>query len=133
MRGGRDDEERGVASYEQQMAYFANISAQGQVNYLMNALEDDGGADFDRLFEAWRTGDVETLTEIGVITPQADIPEAYQALVVDRNAAWAEELDRVLEEETGSVFVAVGAGHLVGHDSLKAMLAERGHQAERVQ
>ena len=133
FRGGRDEEERAFASYEQQMAYFSDISPEGQIAYLMAAVEDGGGSEFDRLFAAWRVGDLETMTEIGVSTPQAEMPEAYQVLVVNRNRAWAEELARAMEEESGSVFVAVGAGHLVGPDSLQNMLAEQGYDAQRVQ
>ena len=133
FRGGRDEEERAFASYEQQMAYFSDISPEGQIAYLMAAVEDEGGSEFDRLFEAWRVGDLETITEIGVSTPQAEMPEAYQVLVVNRNRKWAQELARVMEEESGSVFVAVGAGHLVGPDSLQNMLATQGYEAQRIQ
>lgn len=133
FRGGRDEEERAFASYEQQMGYFNEISLEGQVAYLMAAVDDEGSDEFDRLFKAWRVGDLETMAEIGVTAPLAEMPEAYQVLVVNRNRAWAEELARVMEEESGSVFVAVGAGHLVGPDSLQNMLAEQGYDAQRVQ
>ena len=49
-----------------------------------------------------------------------------------RNERWAEWVARRLETP-GTVFVAVGAGHLAGEVSVQAMLAERGLATERVQ
>ena len=77
--------------------------------------------EFDALYEAWIIGD----------TPQ-DLPEVYAALMTDRNRLWADRLAELMEQETGTFFVAVGVGHLVGPDRLQGFLAEKGFVAERL-
>jgi uncharacterized protein len=52
--------------------------------------------------------------------------------MTQRNRRWAEWIERRLVEP-GSTFIAVGAGHLAGRDSVQDMLALRGIRAERVQ
>jgi uncharacterized protein YbaP (TraB family) len=59
-------------------------------------------------------------------------PELKTALMTRRNAAWAEWL-ALRMEKPGTAFVAVGAGHLVGEDSVQAMLRKKGLKAKRVQ
>jgi uncharacterized protein len=49
----------------------------------------------------------------------------------DRNAAWAEWVDARLDKP-GTVFMAVGAGHLAGKDSVQTFLDRRGIKTERV-
>jgi hypothetical protein len=53
-------------------------------------------------------------------------------LLTRRNARWAEWIDARLDRP-GTVFLAVGAGHLAGRDSVQAMLEKRGIKAKRVQ
>jgi hypothetical protein len=58
--------------------------------------------------------------------------ELYQALLVGRNANWVADVMKTLEG-SGVSFLAVGAAHLIGEDSLLAMLAKKGVTIERVQ
>ena len=58
-------------------------------------------------------------------------PELRKALFTDRNARWAEWID-VRLDKPGTVFTAVGAGHLGGKDSVQDFLAKKGIKAERV-
>lgn len=86
----------------------------------------------DRMLTAWKTGDVDDLDE-GFFKPlKTEAPELYEALLVTRNANWVDEIDDMMEGE-GDYFVAVGAGHLVGEDSVVAMLRKRGYEVTRVQ
>jgi uncharacterized protein len=59
-------------------------------------------------------------------------PEFYKAILVDRNAVWADWLTKRLARP-GKVFVAVGYAHLVGPDSVQNMLAKRGIKTKREQ
>ena len=47
------------------------------------------------------------------------------ALLYDRNANWAEWIEARLNSTPGTVFIAVGAGHLAGERSVQDYLAER--------
>lgn len=51
--------------------------------------------------------------------------DVYDAILTDRNARWAERIEAMLETP-GTVFIAVGAGHLAGPDSVQVMLEARG-------
>lgn len=80
---------------------------------------------------AWAQGrstPVFTAEELDSPTAQA----LYDVLLTQRNTAWAEWLGKRLDRP-GTVFVAVGAGHFDGADSVIVKLADRGLTAERVQ
>jgi uncharacterized protein YbaP (TraB family) len=55
----------------------------------------------------------------------------YQVLLTDRNRNWAKQIDGLLKH-SGTVFVAVGAGHLAGPDSVQAQLRKLGVATQRV-
>ena len=59
-------------------------------------------------------------------------PVLAKALLYDRNERWAEWIDTRLDEP-GTVFVAVGAGHLAGAMSVQDYLTGRGLAVTRVQ
>lgn len=58
-------------------------------------------------------------------------PETYRMMFADRNARWASWIAARLQQP-GTVFVAVGAGHLAGKDSLLVRLAEDGIESTRL-
>ena len=49
----------------------------------------------------------------------------YRRLLTDRNANWAEQI-AALTQQGGTHFIAVGAAHLAGKNSLQQMLQDRG-------
>ena len=56
----------------------------------------------------------------------------YQNLIVRRNQSWADRIARQLRGgKPGTNFVAVGAAHLAGPDSLLVQLEKRGFKPER--
>jgi len=58
-------------------------------------------------------------------------PHLRDILIKQRNAAWTTWLKARLGTP-GTVFVAVGAGHLAGPLSVQKMLAHQGVKVERV-
>jgi hypothetical protein len=84
------------------------------------------------LLTAWRTGDVETLDKLSCADLRRTAPAAYRALIINRNVNWVDRLSGWLKGK-GTYFVAVGAAHLAGPDSVLAMLEKRGFKAIRVQ
>ncbi len=83
-----------------------------------------------RMQSAWVRGDNASFaTILGNVQTQS--PATYKTLFVDRNANWAGWIaDRM--QQPGTVFVAVGTGHLIGGDSVQAKLAERGITSARI-
>lgn len=83
-----------------------------------------------RMLTAWSVGDVEGLGAILRRSMDED-PALHRMLFTERNATWAGWIQERMARP-GTVFIAVGAGHLAGSDSVQAVLATRGLQAERV-
>jgi uncharacterized protein len=121
-----------LETLEQQLRFFADLSTPTEVALLSSTLDDvaEGPALLDRMVASWSAGDVKGLEEIFVGDMRKDYPELYRVIIAQRNAAWADELKQKLAG-SGVSFVAVGAGHLVGPDSVQAELAKRGVKAER--
>lgn len=55
----------------------------------------------------------------------------HEALLTNRNRAWADQLDAMLKSGA-KPFVAVGAAHLAGSDSLQRLMLARGWTIKRV-
>jgi uncharacterized protein len=62
---------------------------------------------------------------------QMTSPDAYRVLFVERNARWSDWVAGRMRQP-GTAFVAVGAAHLAGSDSLLVRLAQRGYISRRV-
>jgi uncharacterized protein YbaP (TraB family) len=79
---------------------------------------------------AWKRGDQSVF--VGMLD-QLDraSPDTYRMMFTERNARWADWI-RARMQAPGTVFVAVGAGHLAGKDSLLVRLAERGIPSQRI-
>ncbi|RHW17332.1 TraB/GumN family protein [Sphingomonas gilva] len=119
-----------VLSVEDPDAVIAAVRAIPEAD-LLRLLEDEEAyaGDAANEDEAWARGDVSGLAEgLG----EADLgPAVYAALIRDRNRAWTGWLIERMKRP-GTVLFAVGAGHLVGPDSVQAMLAKRGVASPRI-
>ena len=62
----------------------------------------------------------------------AATPELAKVLLHDRNARWADTI-KARMDQPGTVFIAVGAGHLAGNHSVQDYLKDRGLTATRVE
>jgi uncharacterized protein YbaP (TraB family) len=118
---------------EEQMKFFADLSPVLQLDLLRNALDDygKGPAQIKALVRDWQTGDVAAIAAVVNGGMREHYPDLYNVLLVDRNRDWAEQIEGLLRQG-GTVFVAVGAGHLAGPDSVQKQLAKLGVETERV-
>ena len=129
-------EGREIAEFEGaevQLGIFDLLPEEEQSDLLEGVVAEHAKRSEDpgRLQRAWLKGDLPVLkaaTREGIM---AD-PELRAALLTDRNDAWIDQLDNVLESGKRPL-VAVGAAHLVGPDGLPALLTERGYTVERIQ
>lgn len=83
----------------------------------------------DAMVSEWLAGDADGLAQL--MNASVDDPALYQRLLVDRNANWVDWIEQRLGEP-GTVFMAVGAGHLAGEGSVQDLLAQRGFVVERL-
>lgn len=115
----------------QQIHILADLAPADQIRFLqatMRQIEEEAGI-LDQMDRAWARGELDDLGEqLDAQIGEAG-PAVHQALIVNRNRAWADAIARRLEGE-GRIFVAVGAAHLVGDDSVVAMLRARGIEVE---
>ncbi len=87
----------------------------------------------DLMLDEWADGDVKG---IGLLAATPDTlgesQGSYERMLVIRNRNWIPNIEAILDEP-GTNFIAVGAAHLAGPDSVVLMLEEKGYDVERIQ
>ncbi|MGV8928732.1 MAG: TraB/GumN family protein [Brevundimonas sp.] len=121
----------GFETIDKQIRILAGMPEPEQLAFLLSTLEafEDATVELDRMVEAWAAGDVATLEEIGVDGMRSESEALYQALLVQRNTDWADQIQTLLDG-SGTVLIAVGAAHLAGDDSVQEILGHRGVDVE---
>jgi uncharacterized protein YbaP (TraB family) len=122
-----------VETLESQMKLFDELPLDAQAKFLVSTAEnvDKIVVTLDEMVAAWSAGDADRLAAL-MNESMKDDPALAERLLYARNRNWAQWIDDRLDQP-GTVFMAVGAGHLAGHESVQAALATRGIASERVQ
>lgn len=117
----------------QQLGFFDSVPMDAQVRYLNSAVKevDKVGPQLDRLVTLWAKGESKPLAD-AINESFASTPDLTKVLLWDRNERWADQIKARLDKP-GTVFIAVGAGHLAGEKSVQDYLKERGLKATRVE
>ena len=116
---------------EQQVRVLADLPPEEEERFLSITLREieQGDASARNMDRAWVSGDTAALQrQLDEQWAEAG-PVFHAALIVDRNRAWADEIEQRLAG-SGRIFIAVGAAHLLGDDSVVAMLRARGIDVE---
>ncbi|MFM7403276.1 MAG: TraB/GumN family protein [Erythrobacter sp.] len=116
---------------EFQLGIFDGMTQEAQVAFMVDAAGsmDEVKPMLDRMVAEWVEGDAENLA--AVMNEGMSDPAVAEALLYSRNANWAEWIDTRLDTP-GTVFIAVGAGHLAGTRSVQEYLAQKGIGVTRV-
>ena len=116
---------------EFQLGIFDGMTQEAQIAFLMEAATgmDQVKPMLDRMVAEWAKGDADALA--AVMNEGMSDPAVAEALLYQRNANWAEWIDARLDQP-GTVFIAVGAGHLAGAKSVQDYLAQKGITTSRV-
>ncbi len=130
----RNIKPKGFETAEEQIKVFAGMSPQQELEYLRETMEEyqDAPTELDTMVRQWSTADLAGMEEFFVTEMKVEEPDLYAALLVNRNANWVMKIEDMLKG-SGTSFIAVGAAHLIGPDSVLAMLDARGVKAERGQ
>jgi hypothetical protein len=121
----------GLETAESQLSLFDSLPQDTQIKYLDDVLDSFPKVREEVLamVEAWKAGKADDLARL--MNEDESDPALMKILLVDRNKAWAKWIEDRLKQP-GTVFVAVGAGHLAGSDSVQAQLARDEVKAMRV-
>lgn len=122
----------GLETAAYQLAMFDSLPMDVQTKYLMQVI--DGlptiEKDLADIVAQWSTGNAEKLAEL--LNADEDDPRMVAALLTGRNRMWADWI-KARMKRPGTVFMAVGAGHLAGKDSVQDLLSKAGVKVSRVQ
>lgn len=130
--GERSIKAKGLESVEQQMKVFTSMTEEEEMAFLRATLLDYDQAplELDRMVADWAAGDLSDLGKMMVDEVKSVSPALYDELLTKRNANWAVQIQEMLKG-SGTTFIAVGAGHLIGPDSVQVQLKAKGIEAAR--
>lgn len=122
----------GLETAEQQLGYFSALSPKAQIQFLESTVDElpKLPETMAKMVDAWSAGKPDALAA-EMNDSLKDSPEVAKILLVDRNRRWADWIANRMKTP-GTVFIAVGAGHLAGPDSVQAQLRKRGVKAARI-
>ena len=111
----------------QQIDFLESLSPQLQEGLVTASL--DGAetelAQVQRIAAAWKAGDTAPIERL-LLTDMKNVDAGvYDTLLVGRNRRWVPQIEDCLSQK--KCFVVVGAAHLVGPDSVVAMLRAKGY------
>ncbi len=120
----------GLESFDSQVGMVTSLSNPAVAPAPATLPQPDARQVLLDMRSAWKRGDGSRFAAV-LGSLEAQSPATYQRLFVDRNNDWARWIaDRM--SRPGTVFVAVGTGHLIGRDSLQQKLASRGYRTTRI-
>lgn len=120
---------KGFETVEFQASVFDSIPYDWQAKELMKNIDSFPfyKKQFDTMINAYLEQDLDELT--AVLGKSEFGSEKYEDLLLTkRNVNWVQKLNTIMNKE--SVFVAVGAGHLLGPKGLIALLQSEGYKVE---
>lgn len=121
----------GLETVDFQIGLFTRLTAAQQKDLLKQTLSEvkTMSADFTKLLQAWKQGDLDALHEM-LYHEAEQYPELLDLFLLDRNKAWITRLDEFLKKGD-HVMLLVGTAHLTGKQGLIELLKARGYTVER--
>lgn len=117
---------------EQQLGFFDTLPEAAQIKFLLDSAEAAVSPEdkTQAMINLWAAGNADDLGQM--INDEMDDDAALRdALLTRRNANWTQWI-RTRMDQPGTVFIAVGAGHLAGNESVLSMLTSGGVTVTRV-
>ena len=116
---------------EFQLNLLGKMVKKDQIAFLNQTLKDlevvnELAAD---LVKFWKAGNAKGLHEL-LFRSFKDYPDIHDRLLIQRNKKWVEEIEVLMRENKNILFV-VGAGHLVGPESVVDLLQKRGYKVKQ--
>lgn len=129
---GADKKRDALETAAFQLGVFDGLPQDAQIDFLMQVADskEDVGKLLAQMVAEWIEGDADGLAALMNKDMQAN-RVLYERLLFARNRNWAGWIENRLKTP-GTVFVAVGAGHLAGADSVQDALKARGIATARL-
>ncbi len=123
----------GLETPEEQMMALIDHPLDVQAAMLSETLDqlDDFKTVMNGYLDAWASGDGDRIAST-MINDMRKYQGMYEALLVNRNRNWIAGLEGHINSGK-TVFVVVGAAHLVGPDSVLKMLQDKGYKVAKIQ
>ncbi len=121
-----------LETVEEQLGFFDTLPVSVQADLVeQTILElDTFETSIETMVDAWKSGDIiefERVTLDGFV----DFPEAYEALLVQRNQNWLPDIESFINQSE-DYLVIVGAAHLVGEDSVIKLLQDKDYTVQQI-
>lgn len=131
LRQAGERQKGALETIDFQIGVFDGLPQESQVKFLVDAAAntDEVKNQLDAMLAEWIEGDADQLAEL--LNEGMEDKTLAEALLYNRNANWAEWIDDRMDDP-GTVFIAVGAGHLAGTKSVQDLLTGRGIEVVRV-
>lgn len=122
----------GLETLDFQLGLFTGQSETQQMQFLdtvVKGLPEMKGL-IEAMVTAWSAGDADRLAAL--LNADEDGPAFAEMMLYSRNRTWAQWIEARMDQP-GTVFLAVGAGHLAGPRSVGDLLTRDGYRVSRVQ
>lgn len=120
-----------LETVEQQLGFFDNLPEASQIEYLVftAASVDEASEQIGNMVAIWGDANTDSLAEM--MNAGLTDKVLYDTLLTNRNVNWANWIENRLDTP-GTVFIAVGAGHLAGDTSVQEKLADLDIETTRI-
>lgn len=109
---------------DEQLGIFDALPIDEEKQFLLSAMNDDFNKELKHMLAVWEDND-EASAQV-LLQKMAEAPQLYQNIVTNRNQAMAKRI-MILSRHNARVFVAIGALHLYGDDSVVELLLKAGY------
>jgi len=131
MKVAKEDnkEIKGLETIQFQASVFDSIPYEWQAKELLKNIDSFSvyKAQFETMLDFYKKQELDSIKNL-VSKSEFGSDKYDDILLNNRNKNWVKQLNTVMKNE--SVFVAVGAGHLVGDEGLISLLRKEGYKVE---
>lgn len=119
----------GLETIEFQASVFDSIPYQEQAKELLKSIDSMAISKkyFDTMMNVYKSQKINEIEKL-FNSKEMGVEEHQDLLLNNRNNNWVAQLNKLMRN--GSVFVAVGAGHLVGKEGLISLLLKAGYRVK---
>ena len=116
-----------------QLGVFEQLSATLGDDFMKQMLTEADAMTkmLDDMVTAWKKGDALALDTL-MSKSYDGFPDIERVLLLDRNNAWVKKLEADYLKRDENVLIIVGAGHLVGKNSVITQLGKKGYAIEQL-